>query len=403
MTDRLWTRDFLCVCATNFFMIFNYYFLLVTLPIYLIQDLQGPKSQAGLIVTVFFIAAIVIRPFTGQWIESLGIKKVFISALIIYLGSTLLYFFATSMISLLILRVFHGIGFGMITTATGTIVANIVPENRKGEGMGYYGLMINISMAIGPFLGLTAMYNWGITTMFTISAASVVIGTITGLMISLPTKENMGNATEVPKKKGIDLKVIFEVAALPISFVGLFFSIVYASIVSFVSVYADDIQLSDVASYFFIVYAIVLILSRPFTGRWFDKFGANVIMYPSIVCLALGMLFLSQANTAFLFLLSAAFIGIGWGTIFPSSQTIAIQMAPPERRSVATATFLFTLDTGIGIGSLLVGFVGASIGYSALYFYSSIFVLLGLIVYYVLHGKVSRNRVTNQHVLDIQK
>jgi MFS family permease len=372
-------------------MILNYYYLLVTLPIYLIEDLQGPKSQAGLIVTVFFIAAIIVRPFAGQWIFSFGIKKVFRGALIIYLVSSLLYFFATSLSSLLFLRILHGIGFGMITTTAGTIVANIVPEKRKGEGMGYYGLMINISMAIGPFLGLTAMYNWGIGTMFTISLASVILGTFTGLFISLP-KEDKKDKKNNTKKKGIDLDHLFERSALRISFVGLFFALIYSSIISFVSVYADDIQLSDIASYFFIVYAIVLILTRPFTGRIFDRYGANIIMYPAILFFAIGMLTLSQATNAFLFLLSAACIGLGWGTIFPSSQTIAVQLAHSSRRGVATATFLSTLDIGIGIGSLIVGFIGADIGYSALYFYFSILGLLGIFVYYFLHGKTSRKK-----------
>jgi predicted MFS family arabinose efflux permease len=373
-------------------MIFNYYYLLVTLPIYLIQDLQGPKSQAGLIVTVFFIAAIIIRPFAGQWIVSYGIKKVFLITLIIYFVSTLLYFFAESMASLLVLRVLHGIGFGMITTTTGSIAANLAPEARKGEGMGYFGLMINMAMAAGPFLGLTVMYAWGAEAMFAISSASVALGTLTGLLISLPKKDKTKATDNVLEKKGLDLDALFEISALRISVVGLFFALVYASIISFISVYADEIQMTDAASYFFVVYAIVLILSRPFTGKWFDRYGANVIMYPAILCLAVGMLVLSQANSAFIFLLSAALIGLGWGTIFPSCQTIAIQLSTPERRSVATATFLSTLDIGIGIGSSILGFVGAGLGYSTLYVYCSIFTLSGFAVYYFLHGKTGGGR-----------
>jgi len=169
-------------------------------------------------------------------------------------------------------------------------------------------------MAIGPFLGLTAIYSWGKGIMFGISLASVILGTITGLFISLP-KEAKRNEKNISKKKGLNLKNLFETSALKISIVGLFFGIIYSSIISFVSVYADDIHLSDVSSFFFIVYAIVLLLSRPFTGRWFDRYGANVIMYPAIISFAIGMLILSQASNAFLFLLSAACIGLGWGTI----------------------------------------------------------------------------------------
>ena len=372
-------------------MFLNYYYLLVTIPIYLIQDLQGNTAQAGILVAIFYIAAILIRPIAGKWIELHGLKKVFIASLIIYLGAAFMYFFTTSLISLAVLRFVHGIAFGMITTSAGTIVASIIPNGRKGEGMGYYGLMMNISMALGPFVGLLAITQWGSSVMFVVSAVSVVIGTITGLLISIPKAEIKVATETTVKKKGIKMKDLIEMSALPISLVSFFFALVYASIVSFVSVYAEELELTEIASYFFIVYVIALLISRPFTGKWFDQYGANVIMIPSIISFALGMFLLSQAEGAFLFLLSAAFIGLGWGTIFPSAQTIAIQVAPPERKSVATATFLSTMDSGIGIGSVIVGIVGAQLGYSSLYFYSSTMVLAGLVVYYLLHGKTSRS------------
>ena len=391
MSNKLWTKDYISVCLTTFFMFLNYYYLLVTIPIYLIQDLQGNTTQAGILVAVFYVAAILIRPIAGKWIETYGIKKIFLVSLIIYLVAAFMYFFTTTLISLAVLRFIHGIGFGMVTTSTGTIVASIIPNGRKGEGMGYYGLMMNISMALGPFVGLLAITQWGSSVMFIVSAVSVVIGTITGFLISLP-KEEIKAATEKPvKQKGLKMKDLIEMSALPISLVSFFFALVYASIVSFVSVYAKELQLTEIASYFFIVYVIALLISRPFTGKWFDQYGANIIMIPSIISFALGMFLLSQAEGAFLFLLSAAFIGLGWGTIFPTAQTIAIQVAPPERKSVATATFLSTMDSGIGIGSVIVGIVGAQLGYSSLYFYSSIMVLAGLVVYYLLHGKTSRS------------
>ena len=143
-------------------MFLNYYYLLVTIPIYLIQDLQGNTVQAGLLVAVFYVAAILIRPIAGQWIASYGIRKVLFASLILYLGAAFMYFFTTSLISLAILRLIHGIGFGMITTSMGTIVATIIPQGRKGEGMGYYGLMMNISMALGPFVGLLAINQMGL-------------------------------------------------------------------------------------------------------------------------------------------------------------------------------------------------------------------------------------------------
>lgn len=405
LENRLWTKDYISVCLTTFFIFLNYYYLLVTIPIYLIQDLQGNTAQAGILVALFYIAAIFIRPVAGKWLESYGIKKIFIASLIIYLGAAFMYFFTTSLISLAILRFIHGIGFGMITTSMGTIVATIIPQGRRGEGMGYYGLMMNIAMALGPFAGLLAINQWGSSIMFAISAASVVIASFTAILITLPKEKKKAAVERKAKEKGLNINDLIEMSAMRISLVAFFFALVYASIVSFVSVYAEELQLTEVASYFFIVYVIALIISRPFTGKWFDRYGANVIMIPSIISFAIGMFLLSQANGAFMFLFSAAFIGLGWGTIFPSAQTIAIQVAPSDRKGVATATFLSTMDSGMAIGSVIVGIVGVQIGYSSLYFYSSIFVLAGLIVYYLLHGKVSRShrKLAKEKELELSK
>ena len=191
MVERLWTKNYILVCLTTFFMFLNYYYLLVTIPIYLIQDLHGSSAQAGMLVMVFYFSAIIIRPIAGGWVERYGMKNVLFASLMIYLGAAFMYFFTTSLISLIILRLIHGIGFGMITTTTGTIVANLIPRGRKGEGMGYYGLTMNISMALGPFLGLVAINNLGVFMMFAVSSVSVIVGTCTAILISLPKNEKM--------------------------------------------------------------------------------------------------------------------------------------------------------------------------------------------------------------------
>jgi MFS family permease len=386
---KLWTKDFISISLSNLFLFLTFYYLLVTLPIYALQDLHGDESKAGLMVTIFLIAAIITRPLAGRWIESAGKRIVLLTSLLIFFAASAFYFMAHSMTSLLILRFFHGIGFGMATTAAGAIVADIIPNARRGEGMGYFVLSTNLAMVIGPFFGLTAMQQWGMNVLFTISALCALCALITGLSIQLPKKEQMESPVSSEHQTSTGIKGLFEVSSIRISIVGALFALVYSSILSFVSVYAKELGLVEAASYFFVVYALVLVLSRPFTGKWFDLYGANAIVYPAIFCFAVGMVLLGTAKTALFFLLSAALIGLGWGTLFPIFQTIAIQGAAPARRGLATATFLSIFDLGIGIGSFIVGLVGAKAGFGSLYFYSSFLVLIGIGVYYLLHGRTS--------------
>lgn len=333
------------------------------------RELAVKQSSSGLIVTVFLITAIIIRPIAGNMMQKMGTKNLFILSLILFLGASVFYPITHSIGGLLLVRAIHGIGFGMATTATGTIVADLLPQTRRGEGMGYYSMSMNLAMVIGPFLGLQAINNWGSTTLFILAMIFAGMALILGVFIQTSKSTALEEVHVEHKSKGIQINQLLEKTAVRISLVAALFGIVYSSILSFVSVYAEDKGLVSVSGYFFVVYAIVMLIGRPFAGRWFDKYGANVIIYPCILLFAVGMITLSMVQSSWMFLLAAALIGLGYGTMFPCLQTIAIQKAAPHRRGLATATFLSLFDMGIGFGSFIVGIIGGAIGFSSFYFF----------------------------------
>ncbi|MGG1399930.1 MFS transporter [Bacillus salipaludis] len=384
---KLWTKDFISISLSNFFLFLTFYILLVTLPIFALKEFHSSASQAGLMTTVFLLSAIISRPLAGQWLERAGSRKVLLTALIIFAGASLFYFFPKSITGFLIIRLLHGVGFGMATTAAGTIVADLIPASRRGEGMGYFVMSINMAMVLGPFLGLLAIQQWGSSWLFSLTLVVAIGALLTGLSIKLPKKEQQ---VEPTVQSSFSVRNLFEASAVPISIVGGFLAIVYSALLSFVSVYASEIHLANVASLFFVVYAAFLLLSRPFTGKWLDQYGSNVLFYPCIILFAIGLLVLSKANGAFTFLLSAALIGLGWGTLFPTFQTIAIQDAAPKKRGLATATFLSIYDTGIALGSFFIGLVAAKMSYSSLYFLCAFYVLIGAVLYYFFHHAKKR-------------
>lgn len=390
--EPLWTKGFIQIWVSNFFLFMTFYFLLVSLPIYAIRELHGKQSTAGLIVTVFIITAILIRPVAGNLMQKFGKKAIFVTSLLIFLVAAVFYLFTDSISSLLIVRALHGIGFGMATTATGTIVADILPSSRRGEGMGYYSMSMNLAMVVGPFIGLQAINSWGTSTLFTLALIFAFFAILTGGFMKI-NSDNETNKVEieVKEKKGFHFDRIIESTAVKISIVAAIFGIVYSSILSFVSVYAENKGFISVSGYFFVVYAIFMLIARPFAGKWFDRYGANKIVYPCIVLFSIGMIILGTAQSEWMFLLSAALIGLGYGSMFPCLQTIAIQKAAPHRRGLATATFLSIFDIGIGFGSYIVGIIGDAIGLSSFYSLSSIYILIGIAIYYYLHGKTIRN------------
>nr|WP_263325054.1 MFS transporter [Neobacillus sp. Marseille-Q6967] len=398
---KLWTKDFISISLSNFFLFLTFYILLVTLPIFSLQEFNSSASQAGLMTTVFLLSAIISRPLAGVWLERAGNRKVLLTALIIFAAASLLYLFPKTVPGYLVIRLLHGIGFGMATTAAGAIVADLIPASRRGEGMGYFVMSSNMAMVLGPFVGLTAIQQLGATTMFIITIVVAFGALITGLTVKL--KKSM-EPEKVMIQSSFSFKNFVEPSSVPIALVGSFLAIVYSALLSFVSVYATELHLEGVSSLFFVVYAIVLLMSRPFTGKWYDQYGANVIVYPSIILFAIGMFSLSQSTGVVTFLVSAGLIGLGWGTLFPTFQTIAIQKAAPRKRGLATATFLSIYDMGIALGSFFVGLIAANMSYSSLYFLFSFYVLVGIVLYYFLHGrkKASQDVKTQQSFNNIE-
>ncbi|PWW25538.1 putative MFS family arabinose efflux permease [Cytobacillus oceanisediminis] len=378
----LWTKDFLSISITSFFLFMGFYILLTTLPLYILDDLRGDETQVGLIISVFLIAAVISRPFTGKWIDELGRRKILLASLLVFAVSSLLYFWADSTPALLALRFLHGIGFGMATTATGAIVADLVPNERRGEGLGYYAMFMNLAMVIGPFAGLTIVQYANFVWIFALCTVLSFIALLLGVFVKMPQRAE-GSA----KHPKFTLSSLFEKNAVPVAVAAGILAFAYAGILSFISVYAKELGLLEAASFFFVVYAAFIIMSRPFTGRWFDTYGENKVIYPGIILFAAGLFLLSQANSTFLFLLSGAIIGLGYGTIVPSLQTVAIKRADPSKRGLATSTFFTLFDTGIGLGSYILGILAVQTGFSTLYFMLAGVALFGLFVYYMLHGK----------------
>ncbi len=381
--ERLWTKNFLNLCICSFFIFMSFYALLTALPFFVLDELYLESGKIGFVISIYLFAAVIIRPFAGSWLDTAGRKKVLFISLIILLAASVAYLFVDSYMLLIAIRFIQGVGFGLATTATGAIAADLVPETRRGEGIGYYGLFMSMAMVVGPYLGLTVIQQLSFMALFILCILFAAGSLILGVAISLPKHEYVKPA----EKQSFSLARIFEKTAIPISVTAIFLAFAYSSLLSYVSLYAADIGLESIAGIFFIVFAVVIIASRPFTGKWFDLYGENRIVYPALLLFFAGMIMLSFTDNAFLYLLSAAIIGLGYGAIIPSFQTISIQKASPNRRGMATATYFIFFDTGIGIGAYVNGLFSAQVGYQNMFLICAAFVLVTLLCYFMLHGR----------------
>lgn len=384
MYDKLWSKDFISITIVNFLMYLIHYTLIVTVTIFTIDKYHASESMGGLAAGIFIIGMLFGRLASGRVIDNLKPKKVLLFGIIFSIITVGLYFAIHSLLILMIVRLLHGIAFGLSSTATGTISSRIIPEKRKGEGIGYYALSVTTASAIGPFCGIILNQQFGFQSIFIVSLIVIVVALIVALLIKgLPKVSVQTSNTE--KITGVAAYIQKE--ALPISFVIIFVGIAYSSVLSFLTVYTEQINLATASSFFFVVYAVSTFVTRPFTGKIYDNYGENKVMYPVLISFTFGLILLSLTHTSILLLIAAIFIGIGYGTIIPTAQAIAIQQSPTDKIGLATSTFYMFADFGAGIGPFVLGVVIPLMGYRNLYLTMSILVIVSIILYYFMHGK----------------
>ncbi|MDY6456613.1 MFS transporter [Acinetobacter faecalis] len=378
--QRLWNKSFI-LCLFNNLFIFTYYFaLLAVLPIYIMKDLGGTIEQAGLALTLFLVSSIAIRPFSGLISQKLGKKLTFRGSELFFVLFALSYLWIDSMWTLLLVRFLHGFWFSILTTVTVPVANDFIPEHRKGEGMGYFVMSTNLGVVIGPLIALTVIQFASFNTLFALLSVLMAVGFIFCLMLKIPEQQSEVKQIEEKNTK-LTLHDIIETKVIPVGLVALLTALTYSSILSFITAYSESKNLFEYASIFFIVFAVSMIVVRPFVGKMFDRKGPSAVMYPSFIFFAIGMVLVSFVNNQWTLWLSAVFIGIGYGTLFPCLQTVAIQTVPKNRMGHAISTFFTLFDIGLAVGSIIMGIFISWMGFQNTFLLCSVIIVLTLLVY----------------------
>lgn len=394
--SELWTKDFIIITVTTFFVYLTFYLLMTTLTVYAIKQFSASQSQAGLASSIFVIGALLARILVGKYIEVIGRRKLLFTSLGLFLITSISYFLAYNLNLLLVVRFIHGAVYGVATTVMATAIMDIIPSERRGEGTNYYSLSITLASAIGPFLGIFLTKHANYDAIFVACTVFSIISIIVMLFTKIPEAKLTKEQTKA--MKGFKLQHCFEKKAIPISAVAFIMGIAYSGILTYINSYAIKINLTDAASFFFLVYSIACLISRPFTGKLVDRKGDNIVMYPSLILFIVGLVLISQASQGFILLLAGALVGLGYGTVFTCTQAIAVKVSPKHRVGLATSTFFISMDAGIGIGPLLIGIIIPSAGFRGMYMTLSVFVFLSIFLYYFIHGKKSAS--IHQHSIE---
>ena len=378
--DRIWTKDFILICIANFFIFLGFQMTLPTIPLF-VEHLGGSERLIGLVVGVFTFSALLLRPYAGHLLETKGRRFVFVIGLIFVLLSVGTFGFLGSMLLLFAMRIIQGVGWGLSSTASGTIATDLIPAKRRGEGMGYYSLSGNVALAMGPSLGLFLSGAVSFKVLFLISGGLVLLALFTSHFIKFKEVEKGAVQTATIKFD------IYEKSALNPSILLFFITFTFGGIATFLPIYAADKDVSGI-TWYFLIYALSLMSTRLFAGQLYDKHGHRVIFIPSVVLIFAAMLLLAWLpNSAILF--TAAFLyGFGFGCVSPALQAWSMERAARNRKGMANATYFSFFDLGVGLGAIVFGQIAYMFNYSAIYLTAAGSIIISVLYYiWVLSGE----------------
>lgn len=371
---NLWTKNYIFMLFSNLFIYLAFYMLIPTLPAYA-KACGGSNFQASLVVSTFSITSLLVRLFVGNIMDKVEVKPLIFLGDIILAGSTLSYMWLP-LDGIIFVRIIQGIGWGLCSTGAAAIFSNIVPKEKRGEGMGYYSLSMIVSMALSPMVAIVIMNLYSFKNIALISMTLAIVGIIFLYQVKIPKKTLVkSNSNQKPS-----LADSFEKkAALP-SLLCFLLVITLCGIMSYIMLYGKELEISSIWIYF-VGFVAMILITRPLVGKIFDKKGHTAIILPGSLSLIIGLIILSYADSVLMLVLSSLFYGLGYGAVQPSLQAWAVSRSPSNRQGAANGTFLSSMDLSYTLGSILLSSIAEHKSYAIMYRFSVIFILLLLVIY----------------------
>ncbi|WFA07188.1 MFS transporter [Bacillus sp. HSf4] len=375
-TAKMWSLSFVFVTLANAFLFMVFEMLLPTLPLF-VTAIGGGAKQVGYVTGIFMISAIAVRPFAGAMALRFNKKYLLILGIVISAFSTGAYYLAPDVSVLLLIRLIHGAGFGLATTYFATIAAEIIPKERRGEGIGYFGVGETIAVSVGPMIGIAALELYDFQRLFLGGMSVLLLAVLMAVFVRRQPETTGTGGKGTVKLKVLEKRVLFP------SILILFVGIAASGIMSFFSLYAIEKGFHSVGMFFFLIAGASFFI-RLISGRTFDRYGAAAILIPASLFSIAGLSILYFAQTNAMFFTAAICYGFGFGSIFPAIQTWCINLVEEHEHEDAMGTFFNFFDMGIGGGSLLLGLVATVYSYREIYI-AAIFMYLLFVLLYILY------------------
>lgn len=384
--EKLWTPNFLTACAGNFLLFFAFYLLIPIFPLYLIDEFQASKSMVGIVLASYTLAALLVRPLSGFLLDLFRRKPQYLLAFLAFVLTFISYPLATSINLFLLFRILHGISFGYVTTAGNSLVVDILPASRRGEGLGFFGVANNMAMVVGPMTSLFMHEKYEYNIIFYLAIATGLLGFIFAMLIRVK------KPFEPKEIQPVSFDRFFLFKGFKAGLTLLLTGIPYGMFITYLAIYGNELGIKSGIGLFFSLLALGMITSRLFSGKMVDKGKLNKAIEIGLVVSFAGMFMLaslqhmtdvSQLLTTVLFFVIPVILGFGYGMTFPAYNTLFVNLAPNNRRATASSTFMTSWDLGVGLGLVLGGQFADSEGGLPLAFLMGALMILFSYIYFI--------------------
>lgn len=376
--NSMWNRNFILVFLCNLLIAFSFHILTPTLPKYVVA-MGGSVEMAGLVATAFTVTSVITRPFAGYYIGIKSRKKILMVSVSIIATAILGYMFSPSVAIMMAFRLLHGIGWGMATTATSTVLVASILEEQIGRAIGLYGICSSLASVFAPNLGLQLSGSIGYFYMFLVAFVLAAGGCLLGLLIK---ESDLRASKEKPAEKINLLNRLFAKETTVPALITLSVGAGMAVITNFIALYADSLRVENIG-YFFTVAGAVMLFTRPLFGRLSDSRYNRTIVLVALGGFSLVFLTLGLARTLTTFLLGAALYGTFYGALGPMMQSWCVRSVDVSKSGMANSAYYTALDIGNAIGAPVGGWISARMGYGSMYFIIMTLQLMALVFVFV--------------------
>jgi predicted MFS family arabinose efflux permease len=343
------------MCGFSFTVFLSAFQLLPVAP-YRILALGGSAAVAGLFLGLLTYSSAVSAPVTGALVDRLGARRILIISSLAITMFSLVYSGLPSYPLMLVLVVIHGLFWSGLLSASSTYAASLVPASRRAEGLGYWGLSTVLAVSVAPTIGLW-VYSYGGWTAMCLEAAGLNL-----LMATIAWR--LPPDTTMTGTRPVEIRTLLEWRVLMVSGALFLYSFGYGGLTSFIALYSEANDVTPRALYF-TVFSLAIVVTRPFAGRFADRAGYRRVFLPAVGLVVLAFALLAVGGSRLLLIVSAVLFGTGFGSAYPAFLGHVLKFVEENRRGAAFGSIIGMFDTGIGTGSIAMGWIVEHLGYRA--------------------------------------